>query len=149
MCCGEFVQEEGDLLYVPMGWWHGTLNLGEGVAISGQFVRRATDLMNEVMSEHKAGNLDSAIEKAKFLAVNHADELESDVYCSISIMLGSMLLEAGRFNEARKLSKILIKSKGPLQYLNWDDKCVVAGREIKARAKQKVNADGVPTKQTD
>ena len=32
------MQNEGDLVYVPEGWWHGTLNLGETIGVSGQFL---------------------------------------------------------------------------------------------------------------
>lgn len=30
----ECVQEVGDLIYVPEGWWHSTLNTGNGVTLS-------------------------------------------------------------------------------------------------------------------
>jgi hypothetical protein len=35
----ECMQSEGDLIYVPEGYWHATVNLGETVGVSGQFVR--------------------------------------------------------------------------------------------------------------
>ena len=33
------MQSAGDLIYVPEGYWHGTVNLGETIGVSGQFVR--------------------------------------------------------------------------------------------------------------
>ena len=30
----ECVQEVGDLIYIPEGWWHATLNTGDGVTLS-------------------------------------------------------------------------------------------------------------------
>lgn len=32
------MQEPGDLIYVPQGFWHATINLGQSIGVSGQFV---------------------------------------------------------------------------------------------------------------
>ena len=41
------IQNAGDLLYVPQHYWHATISLAEGVAISGQFVRRTNAMLGK------------------------------------------------------------------------------------------------------
>ena len=41
------MQRAGDLIYVPEGYWHGTINLGETIGVSGQFVRNTNKWAKE------------------------------------------------------------------------------------------------------
>ena len=41
------MQQAGDLIYVPQGYWHGTINLGETIGVSGQFVRNTNKWARE------------------------------------------------------------------------------------------------------
>ena len=45
----ECIQREGELLYVPEGWYHATVNLGDTVAVASQRLHQsAADMLNSL-----------------------------------------------------------------------------------------------------
>ena len=56
------MQSAGDLIYVPEGYWHGTVNLGETIGVSGQFVRNTGKWAQQASEAVGEGRWDDAAE---------------------------------------------------------------------------------------
>ena len=56
------MQSAGDLIYVPEGYWHGTVNLGETIGVSGQFVRNTGKWAQQASDAVGEGRWDDAAE---------------------------------------------------------------------------------------
>jgi Cupin-like domain len=67
----ECVQEAGDLLYLPRGWSHMTLNIGETIAIGGQAILPAEDrfILSQKVLQHDPLNYEAL--KASALGLAH------------------------------------------------------------------------------
>jgi hypothetical protein len=73
----ECIQNENDLMFLPNGWSHQTLNVGEAVALGGQAALTATDrlkLANDVLLKFPR-NVD-ALKASGLSLAHHAIEIE-------------------------------------------------------------------------
>ena len=95
----ECMQGEGDLIYVPQYWWHATIALGEGIGLSGQFVRRLGEILARVHKAQKEGRMQEAFDDL-ILMFEHRDELEVDVALTVATDVAVMHLQSGRKEQA-------------------------------------------------
>lgn len=101
------MQGEGDLLYVPQHWWHATVALGEGIGISGQFVRRLTEILGRVKSALHAGRVDEALEQLE-LILEHIDEVETDLAVAVASDAAAMHAQLGHKRQAEEYARMAI-----------------------------------------
>ena len=81
-------------------WWHATISLAEGIAVSGQFVRKTNALLGEATQLAKKKLYDRAA--ALYVRVlAHEDEVEPEVAAAVSLNLAIMRLHAGKLQDAR------------------------------------------------
>lgn len=144
-------QEEGDLLYIPMMWWHATLGLGENVGISGQFHRHAGRILRNAVAAGERGDINTALDGYRFMLETHSDEIEANIFGGASINAAVLLLKAGRFNEAQRVAETLMAGGGPLALLPTGERerLAAAGLEISQRVTNRVDTDNNPVEPTD
>eukprot|EP01047_Picozoa_sp_COSAG01_P023956 COSAG01_NODE_1464_length_10228_cov_6.040774_7_plen_186_part_00 len=78
------MQMEGDLMYVPQSWWHATIALGEGIALSGVLERQLAKLLTKANQAHSNGDHQEHIRLLKFITSHH-DEIETDMAVAVAV----------------------------------------------------------------
>ena len=134
------IQNAGDLLYVPQHYWHATISLAEGVAISGQFVRRTNAMLGKatkLAQEKKYAEAASAYSKV----LDHADELETEVLAATSLNLVIVRLQGGWLETARTeaaKTRVRINRLSATAFVKLNAKFKQAEEEIKEATRQRV-----------
>lgn len=74
----ECIQRRGDMLYLPRGYSHATLNVGEAIGLGGQaaFVAESRLAFAKGVLEHKQDNFEA--QKAAGLALAHMAAFQDD-----------------------------------------------------------------------
>ena len=102
------MQGEGDLIYVPQYWWHATVALGEGIGLSGQYVRRLAEILNRVRTSMEAGRVDAALADLEFV-LSHRDEVEVEVAISVGFDVAQMHQRRGNLRKAKDAARISVE----------------------------------------
>lgn len=102
------MQGEGDLIYVPQHWWHATIALGEGIGLSGQYVRRLAEILRRVQSMMQEGHAGAALAELEFL-LEHADEIEAEVAIGIAVDVAELHHSLGRTAMAVKAARFAVE----------------------------------------
>jgi hypothetical protein len=144
-------QEEGDLLYIPMLWWHATLGLGENVGISGQLNRNVNGILQKALAADQRGDFDAALDDYRFITETHADEIEASLFGGVLTNLAVLLLKTGRFSEAQGVADTLMADRGLLALLSTGERerHNLAGQEINQRVTNRVDTENNPVQQID
>ena len=79
----ECVQRRGDVLYLPRGYSHATLNVGETIGLGGQaaFVAERRLAFARGVLEHRQDNFEA--QKAAGLALAHMAAYQDDKVCTL------------------------------------------------------------------
>ena len=102
------MQGEGDLVYIPQHWWHATIALGEGIGLSGQFVRRLNEILGRVSTALRQKRVSDAIGDLLFI-LEHADEVETDVLVSCAQDAAVLHLQTGKEEEGVRFARLAIQ----------------------------------------
>jgi len=102
------MQEEGDLMYVPQHWWHATVALGEGIGLSGQFVRRLSEILNRVSVNAKAGRAADALRDLEFIIQNR-DEVEGQVVVACATDVAAIYLDMGQPGKSEEAARLALE----------------------------------------
>jgi len=102
------MQERGDLLYVPQFWWHATLALGEGVGVSGQFVRQTHEILARATALAQAGRDLEAAELYR-VVLDHRDEVEPPILVGVAGSLAATMLNAGALDKAKQAAELSLQ----------------------------------------
>lgn len=99
----ECVQYAGDMIYVPEGWYHATVNLGDTASISQQTKRFTPGSPRELGDRSQLAYRRQQYDDAFALAreAQEKDSMEGDHYIS----LGHALEGSGRYHEAKAAFK--------------------------------------------
>ena len=102
------MQEAGDVVYVPQQMWHATLALGEGVGVSGQFVRSTAEILARATEHAQAARHHEAA--ALYEAVlAHRDEVEKPIQIAVAANLGVVMLNAGERARAERAARLSLQ----------------------------------------
>ena len=93
------MQAEGDLLYVPQHWWHATIALGEGIGLSGQFVRRLNQILDRIKLAEREGRSLDLLADLRFVR-QHRDEVEGDLVMHTATNVAGLEAQLGLWDEA-------------------------------------------------
>lgn len=110
------MQGSGDLMYVPRTWWHATIALGEGIGVSGQFVRMTFTILRQAQEATTARRYKEA-SKLYRLVWNHRDDLEKDVANTVLLNIAVVEFYLGKLDVAEKAARKFLKLKAT-QHLN-------------------------------
>lgn len=67
----QFIQEPGDTVFVPVGWWHAVLNLEDSIAITQNFCSRTN--FDKVWRRARTGRKKMSVKWLKKLRVSYPD----------------------------------------------------------------------------
>merc|ERR1712232_382312 len=97
------MQGPGDVLYVPRNWWHATVALGEGIGVSGQFVRLANKILQDAQTALQAGDYATATKLYKRVW-NHRDDMEKPVALAVLLNAAVSEFKAGKCKSAQSIT---------------------------------------------
>lgn len=139
------MQEQGDLLYVPQHWWHATLALGEGLGISGQFVRRLPHILARVNVAVREGRHTDALAELEFV-LEHREEVEGPVAVAVASDAAVLRAKAlGDVEGAERAARVALQIHAQLGVGDpHKAKSVLAWvtREREARVGERIKAGG-------
>jgi len=98
------MQPAGSVMYVPQFWHHSTLSLGEGVGISGQFVRRTHELLQSAF-EHFSNRDFVTAERLYTLVKSHQDEVEGGIIGPLLVNLAACKFHLKKYSAARNQAR--------------------------------------------
>ena len=96
------MQGEGDLVYVPQNWWHATISLSEGIAVSAQFRRRARQLLADATQHANAKRWREA-DALYGVVLAHVDEMELATAVSVYANRAVAMYHLGYREETRAI----------------------------------------------
>jgi oxalate decarboxylase/phosphoglucose isomerase-like protein (cupin superfamily) len=114
----EVIQEEGDVLYIPEGYYHAVLNLGETVSVAHQLNVPINEWFSEYYNAMQEPDIDKKIRSLERAAA------AAPGYCDVHSALGAALFEASRLPEA-ELAFFAAMTLNPLDAGTYVNMCHV------------------------
>jgi hypothetical protein len=98
------MQLEGDLIYVPRNYWHATVALGEGVGVSGQFVRKLHEILKDISAAVSTRQYAEAL-RLMDIVLDHRDEVEPEVLVAVSGDSAGLKMHLGQLEAAEHTAR--------------------------------------------